>query len=84
MSNTFLSWFLLSTLFVGLSIFSYTSNAQTFDINGVSSGEIRDNVQLYLKDVNKPVSEFDLDDYRESFINKHMRPCALLRTMMLA
>lgn len=65
MSNTFFSWFLISTLLVGLGTLSHNSHAQTFDIQGVSSGEIRDNVQLYLKDVKKPVSEFDVDDYRE-------------------
>lgn len=49
---------------------SACSLATTFIIEGVKSSDIKDNLQLYLKDVNKPVSEFDVDEYRTKLVQQ--------------
>ncbi|MFT6269602.1 MAG: translocation and assembly module TamA [Alphaproteobacteria bacterium] len=39
-------------------------------INGVDSGSIEDNIKLFVKQVNAPVSEFDVDDFEQKVIRK--------------
>lgn len=37
-------------------------------IQGIDSSDIRDNIQLYVKQINPPISEFDKDDYQKNVI----------------
>lgn len=39
-------------------------------IQGIDSGEIKDNIQLYVKQVSSPIAEFDVDDYEQNVIQK--------------
>jgi translocation and assembly module TamA len=53
-----------------LSILSYASAASEVIINGVDSGDIQDNIKLYVKQAGFPVSEFDVDEFEKKVIKK--------------
>lgn len=39
-------------------------------INGIKSNEIKENVQLFVKQADSPISEFDVDDYEQNITAK--------------
>ncbi len=59
------TWLLLITLLGLLSITSANAQTVEFVINGVEDSDVRNNINIYLKDVRKPVTEFDISDYTQ-------------------
>lgn len=53
-----------------LLIASFTSLAAKFTIKSQASSDIKDNVLIYLNEVNKPISQYDIDDYQQNLIQK--------------
>jgi len=53
-----------------LSAVSTFSWGVELTIQGVDSGDIKDNIQLYVMQVTAPISEFDTDDYQQNVIKK--------------
>jgi len=49
---------------------SFFGVAATFNIEGEVSSEIEDNILIYLNEVNKPVSQYDIEDYQQSLAQK--------------
>lgn len=61
----------LSTVLTLLLLaFSFSSYGATFVINSEASSEIKENVLIYLNEVNAPVSQYEIDDYEQSLIQK--------------
>lgn len=62
--------FLKRNLLLGWMLFcvAFASAATQVNINGVSSGAIEDNIELFVKQLSLPVSEFDVDDYERKVI----------------
>ncbi|MFT4653834.1 MAG: translocation and assembly module TamA [Kangiellaceae bacterium] len=61
---------LLPTLLMGLILpsVSFASDEVGIVINGVDSASIEDNIKLFVRQVNLPVSEFDADDFEQKVI----------------
>ena len=57
-------------MFITLLAASNYSGAVELTIQGVDSGDIEDNIELFVKQVEPPISEFDIDDYEQSIIEK--------------
>lgn len=57
----------LTLLLLACSNLSYAAN---FLINSEASSEIQENVLIYLNEVNAPVSQYEIDDYEQSLIQK--------------
>lgn len=57
-------------VFVLLFAVSATSAGVELVINGVKSSEIEENIELFVMQVDSPVSEFDVDDYEQNIIAK--------------
>lgn len=55
---------------MALLIVSTSSGAVELTIQGINSGDIKNNIQLYVKQVNAPISDFDTDDYEQKVIQK--------------
>lgn len=53
------------TLLFALCLSAPLSYANTFLIKGIESSDIKNNLQIYLQDLNPPVSQYDLDDYQQ-------------------
>ena len=51
-------------------LFSFTSYAVDFVVEGVDSSDIEQNIILFVKQITPPVSEFDADDYEQKVIEK--------------
>lgn len=49
---------------------SATSAGVELVINGIKSSEIEENIELFVMQVDSPVSEFDVDDYEQNIIAK--------------
>ncbi|OFA32307.1 hypothetical protein BAE46_04570 [Glaciecola punicea] len=53
-----------------LSLVPLKSRAIDVAINGVDSSDIRENITLFIKQLDLPVSEFDVDDFENKATNK--------------